>query len=323
MKTYLYLFALLTLACPSFGQTGNLWSATDDFGAGQRERAVGFSLVGRGYVCAGIDTADQVRNDLWEYDPASATWTQKANMPGVGRRNAVSFTIGNYGYVGTGIDNADAGAPGSSVLNDFWKYDPYNNSWSAIANYPGGGFAGGIYFATAFSLDGKGYVCGGKLGPDTYTDQLWEYKPSADQWALRAPFPGAPRYQLASVVGGNKAYVGFGTDEDIHRKDWHEYNPGSNSWTTKADFPSSERATMVTFTIDGRGYICLGGDGGFKNELWEYVPANDSWITRRNYPVSGRKNATAFVIANRAYVGLGKAATGTKRSFYTYVPYNN
>lgn len=307
-------------ACPSFGQTGNYWSATDDFGAGQRERAVGFSLRGKGYVSCGLDTADMVRNDLWEFDPATASWTQKANLPGAGRRNAVSFTIGDYAYVGTGVDNAVA--PFGNVLNDFWKYDPYNNVWTAIPDYPGA-FNTGVYFATAWSVGGKGYVCGGKIGPDTYTADLWEYKPSANSWAKRANFPGGPRYQLSGVVGGNKAYVGLGTDEDIHRRDWWEYNPGSNTWLAKGDFPTAERATATTFTIDGRAYVGLGGDGGFKNDLWEYVPANDSWLTRRNFPKSGRKNATCFVISNRAYIGLGKAATGLKRSFFCYVQYED
>ena len=125
MKTYLYLFSLLIFACPSFGQTGNYWSETDDFGGGQRERAVGFSLRGKGYVSCGLDTADMVRNDLWEYDPATASWTQKANMPGVGRRNAVGFTIGDYAYVGTGVDHATA--PSGTILKDFWKYDPVSS----------------------------------------------------------------------------------------------------------------------------------------------------------------------------------------------------
>ena len=319
MKTYLYLFVLLIICSPCFGQSGNLWSKTDDFSAGQRERAVGFSLRGRGYVSCGLDTANQVKNDLWEFDPATASWTQKANLPAVGRRNAVSFVIGDYAYVGTGVDNAVA--PMGNILRDFWKYDPFTNSWSAIPDYPGGGFSGGVYFATAFSIDGKGYVCGGKRAPDTYSASLYEYKPSANQWSPRASFPGGPRFQLASVVGGNKVYLGFGTDEDIHRRDWWEYHPGTNVWTQNGDFPNTGRANLITFTIDGRPHVGMGSDGGYKNDLWEYVPLNDSWITRRNFPVSGRKYSSCFVINNRAYVGLGKAASGSKRSFYVYLPY--
>ncbi len=313
------MFWCLTTA-PIMAQMGNLWSKTDDFGAGQRSRAVGFSLNGRGYVSCGLDTADQVTNDLWQFDPASATWTQKANLPGLPRRNAVAFVIGSYAYVGTGVDNVDA--PTGDILHDFWRYDPTTNSWSGIADFPVGG-NDGVYFATAFALDGKGYVCGGKYGPDDYSDAFYEYKPSLDKWSVRSSFPGGPRYQLASVVGYNKAYIGLGTDEDIHRKDWWEYNPGSNTWQQKTNIPGQGRANVISFTIAGRPHIGLGSDGGYQNDLWEYLPSIDSWQIRRNFPPSGRKYASCFVLSNRAYVGLGKAASGSKRSFYVYLPYES
>ena len=318
MNSFYYVFLLMLLTAPLLGQTGNLWSKTDDFGAGQRARAVGFAINGRGYISCGLDTADQVRNDLWQFDPASATWTQKANLPGAPRRNAVAFVIDDFAYVGTGVDNVDA--PLGNILNDFWKYDPMTNSWSAIADYPGVG-NGGVYFATAFAIDGKGYVCGGKRGPDNYISSLYEYKPSVNQWSLRGDFPGGARYQLASVLGYDRVYIGLGTDEDIHRKDWWEYHPGANSWKEKTDLPGAGRANVVTFTLAGRPHVGLGSDGGYKDDLWEYIPASDSWQIRRNFPPSGRKYASCFVLANRAYIGLGKAASGSKRSFYVYLPY--
>ena len=40
--------------------------------------------------------------DFWEYDPATNTWTQKADFGGTTRSVAVGFSIGSKGYIGTG-----------------------------------------------------------------------------------------------------------------------------------------------------------------------------------------------------------------------------
>ena len=70
-------------------------------------------------------------NDFWEYDPATDTWTQKANFGGGARTGAVGFSIGTKGYVGTGIDANDL------LRKDFWEYDPVTNKWTRKANFGG------------------------------------------------------------------------------------------------------------------------------------------------------------------------------------------
>lgn len=295
----------------------NNWVKKASYGGWKRERAVGFGVAGKGYVCSGQDTANLVTNDLWEYDPASNSWSQRANMPGVGRRNAVAFSIGNIGYVGTGMSAASSSM--GTELSDMWAYNPATNSWSAIAPYPGG-WGNGVYFATAFTLDGKGYICAGKVGPSNYITDLWEYKPLTDQWTQRAPFPGGDRYQLTSFTVNGRAYVGLGTDENAYTNDIYEYLPATNQWIQKSNFPGAERSSCSAFSLYDKGYICLGGDGGYLDDLWEYNAADDYWTLRANYPSDPRRNAFSFVINNRAYVGGGKSYNGLKRSMYEYTP---
>jgi N-acetylneuraminic acid mutarotase len=100
-KSYLLIFCLLPLL--AFNQY-NTWTKKTDFTAGKRERAVAFSIGDFGYVSTGIDTAEALLKDLWQYDPNSDTWTQKADLPGSARRDAVAFSVNGKGYVGTGID---------------------------------------------------------------------------------------------------------------------------------------------------------------------------------------------------------------------------
>ncbi|MBL4706064.1 MAG: T9SS type A sorting domain-containing protein [Flavobacteriales bacterium] len=306
---------ILLFAVSSFAQNPNSWDPGVDFGAGQRDRAVSFGLLDKGYVACGQDTADNIHNDLWEFDAATQMWSQMASLPGSGRRNAVAFTIGDFAYVGTGVDNASA--PLGNILNDFWKYDPLINSWTSIANYPGA-WGIGVYFATAFTGVDKGYVCGGKYGPDSYVDELWEYKASSDLWVQRASFPGGIRYHMISYSVNGRAFMGLGANEDVYLKDWWEYNAGTNVWTQRTDFPASERGDCISFVLRNRGFVGLGTDGGYKQDIWEYNHNSDTWITRNDFPALGRKFACAFVIADTAYVGTGNSPTGRKRSFYEY-----
>jgi N-acetylneuraminic acid mutarotase len=318
MKQNIY-FLILVIA-PNFlvGQY-NTWTKKNDFIAGKRERAVAFAIGDYGYVSTGIDTAEILLKDLWQYDPNTDTWNQKADLPGAARRDAVAFSVNGKGYVGTGIDNASALV--GNKLKDIWEYDPTLNSWIQKADFPGSG-GNGIYFATAFSADNKGYVCGGKWGPNLYSSQLWEYKPSSDQWIQRANFPGGVRYQLSSFSIENQGYVGLGANQDIYKKDFYRYNPGSNQWTQIADFIGSERGGACSFTIKNRGFICLGTNGGLLGDLNEYNPELDEWEVRCAYGGSERKNAVAFVVNERVFVGLGKGYSGKKSSFQEYTAPN-
>lgn len=314
-----FLFLLISML-PFFGLGQyNTWTKLNDVGMGKRERATGFAIGSIGYLCGGLDTAEVIHKDLWAYNPQTDAWSQKADLPGSARRDAVSFVIDNYAFVGSGMDSVSG--PTGNTLKDFWRYNPQTNTWSAVADFPGAG-GQGIYFATGFSVAGKGYLCGGKTGPNLYSSQLWEYKPSNNQWIQRANFPGGIRYQMISFVVGAKAYVGMGTDQNTYKKDVYCYDPGANTWQAIAPFPAYERAAASTFTLEERGFVCLGNNGGLLSDLIEYNPKTDTWTLRSAYGGSERKGAIAFVIDNKAYVGTGKGASGKKDSWYVYEPSN-
>jgi N-acetylneuraminic acid mutarotase len=320
MRLFLFLVSILITAV-SFGQaTANFWAKKNDFSGGKRERAVSFTIGEYGYIGTGIDTAEQVLKDLWRYDPSADTWQQMADMPTPnGRRDAIGFSLGNKGYIGTGIDN-DFSFMGSK-LKDFWEFNPLANTWIQKSDFPGGG-GNGIYFAASFAVDSKGYICGGKIGPNFYSAQLWEYKPSIDQWVQRAPFPGGVRYQLSAFSIGNYGFVGLGANQDVFKRDFWKYNPGTNQWQQIADLPASERGGAVTFTIEDRGFVCMGTNGGLLDDLWEYNPVTNQWSPRAFYGGSERKNATGFVVNGKAYVGTGKGYSGKKQGMEEYTPHN-
>jgi N-acetylneuraminic acid mutarotase len=317
MKALLFSSLIICFVFCGFSQTQNFWTKKADFGGLKRERAVAFSIDTMGFVATGVDTNETVLKDLWQYSATTDTWTQKADIPGSPRRDAVGFALNGKGYVGLGIDNDESF--NGQKLKDLWEYDPATNTWLQKADFPGA-MNTGLYFATAFELDNKGYVCGGKIGPNQYTNQLWEYKPSLNQWTQRINFPGGVRYQLCSFSVGMYGYVGAGANQDVFKKDFYRYNAGLNTWTQISDLPANERGSSCTFSIGGRGYVCMGTDGGLLDDLWEYNPATDVWLIRAPYGGSERKNAVAFVINGKAYVGTGKGYSGKKGSMHEYTP---
>ena len=314
--TFLFIFNILFVL--SFHAQSNDWNEMTDFGGGERERAVSFSIGQRGYVATGQDSTNSVQNDLWEYQPSSNTWTQKASMPTVGRRNAIAFSINGIGYVGTGIDSALGVGSGGNPLSDFWAYNPQFNSWTQKANYPDN-FGLGIYFATGFSVGSRGYVCCGKKGPNNYSQRTYEYNPLNNTWVQRTNFPGGDRYALTSFSIGTKGYVGTGVDPNVMRKDFYAFTPSLNTWAPIADMPISGRSACSSFTIRVQGFIVFGTDGGFKDELWEYHVGFNMWFSRSSFPSDPRKGGIAFSVGDKGYAGTGKADTsGIRSNFYEY-----
>jgi N-acetylneuraminic acid mutarotase len=302
----------------------NTWTKKSSFAGLKRARGIAFSVGEYGYAGMGEDTSETTNNDLWRYDPEFDVWSQMMSLPGSTRRNASAITIGDKGYVGLGADSSIATT--GTILDDWWEYDPQSNAWTAKANYPGGfdvtnnGGIQGVYFASGFAIDTKGYICCGKMGSDFYGTDLWEYDPQLDSWTRLADFPGGDRYQLSAFAVEGKGYVGMGIDHDLYRKDWWQYDPQSGVWTEVSSLPGVERGSSSTFVLSSRAYVVFGSDGGYKDELWEYNPFSDSWNIKANFPADGRKNAFAFSIGNKGYAGMGKGASGKRQSFYEYAP---
>ena len=109
-------------------------------------------------------------SDLWEYDPVSDTWIQKASFPGAIRTSAAIFTIGTKAYMGTGTDI------GGIFINEFWEYDQQTDSWSQKANFPNKGFIG----------VGEDYNFTGVL-------DFWEYDSEVLQGVMQLPSPSVPK----------------------------------------------------------------------------------------------------------------------------------
>lgn len=275
-----------------------------------RVGAVGFSIGNKGYIGTGYGYTNQIQSckkDFWEYNPATDSWTQKADFGGGLRCNAAGFSLNNKGYIGTGQTE-------TALFRDFWEYNPAKNKWTRKADL--GGVARKC--ATGFSISqgtiNKGYIGTGLLPVGTTPLNLqdfWEYDPVTNTWSQKTDFPGIPRWAAVSFSIDGKGYLGTGINyvsasEISWFQDFYEYDPGENTWTRKADFIGTERAYAVGFSIGSMGYIGTGSSHHtFYSDFWEFQPAQNTWIRKNDFG-SARGAATGFSIGTKGYVGTGE-----------------
>ncbi|MBC7487285.1 MAG: galactose oxidase, partial [Cytophagaceae bacterium] len=185
------------------------------------------------------------------------------------RYGAVAFAIGNFGYVGTGYD--------VSAKNDFFKYDPSSNEWSAITSYPGEKRNGAI----AFIADGNAYVGTGSY-QGVYQKDFYQYNPITGLWKAMQRLENGydlKRYGAASFSINGKGYISTGTYTSVLKNTW-EFTPptasdvnGVGSWAQKGDFEGVSRTGAVGLTIGNRGFVLTGKNGSSRyGDMWELKP---------------------------------------------------
>ncbi len=291
----------------------NTWTQKSNFGGTARHRASAFVIGEKGYIGLGHTNsgAHIIYDDLWEYDPATNAWTQKADFGGGERYQCAAFSLGGKAYLGLGR-NAQ-----NTYENDFWSFDPLSNLWTPIADFPGEERRG----ASAFSIGNRGYV---GLGQATsgYASDFYKYNPNSDTWTQVADFIGAPRTSAVSFVHQGKAYVGTGHTYSAALKDFYEYNPTSNYWTQKQDVGDTLRQDATGFTLLGEGYLGTGNnvDGSINyKDFWKYDFALDAWTQINDFEGSARRYMVSFVIGQTAYAGGGTNGTNLK-DFWSFNP---
>ncbi len=199
-----------------YDPSSNIWTNRASFGGGGRYLAVGFSIGTKGYIGTGanFNIFPYYKNDLWEYDPTTDSWIQKANLTATGRAYAVGFSLVGKGYIGTGYY--------ASNLKDFWEYDPAADSWLQKADF--GGTA--RRSATGFSIASEGYIGTGYDG--IARNDFWAFDPSANTWTEKTSFGGPARFDAVGFSIETKGYIGTG---ESYSNDFWEYTIGCTTPT--------------------------------------------------------------------------------------------
>jgi N-acetylneuraminic acid mutarotase len=144
-------------------------------------------------------------------------------------------------------------------------------------------------------------------------------------WVRKSDFEGLPRGSAVSFVIGEKAYVGFGYNDDAgdgYLKDFWVYSPLTDRWDRIADFPGNGRIAAVGFAINGKGYVGTGYDGDNKlKDFWEYDPVANTWTQKDDFLGGARYKAVGFSLKNYGYIGTGYGDDSVdKIDFYRFDP---
>jgi N-acetylneuraminic acid mutarotase len=266
----------------------NIWIKKADFPGGGRNGAVAYSIKGKIYVCFGFDNSHKCNNDIWEFNPLNNTWTRKAVFPGQARYNARGFVMSDsLLYIGTGTYNVS-----NNYLDDFWMYNPSNNTWTQKANFPGSKRMA----AASFEINGFGFLGCGLYDSNTPKKDFWKYNPANDNWTSISDFPATARVGQVSFVINNEGYVGTGDDYSNINIDFWKYNPSKESWVHVASPPTEVRLSGISFTIGNIGYIGTGWNKSiYFSDMWAFNP-DDSEINDilkcKIYPIPAKTSIT-------------------------------
>jgi N-acetylneuraminic acid mutarotase len=302
MKRHLWplIFLALTTACkknetpPPTPVYPGTWQqkASLPFISG-RSGGASFSVGNKGYYVGGSDNP-VFYNDVYEYDPALDTWTQKTSCPGDHFLFPVCFVIRDKAYIG--ICQSE-----QKFSKEFWEYDPVIDHWTRKADFPDSPTIGG---SSHFAIGDLGYVrC-------NYSNKLWMYNPATDAWAQKKDPPS----DLYSPWPSNFVIAGKGYTSSLKDSNelW-EYDPAPDSWARKTGLYGGPG--MAGISLNGFGYF-LGYDSG---RSYKYNPKSNSWSPVAFYGMRGF--GTAFSLQSKIYFATGfNGRDGGFNDFWEFTP---
>jgi N-acetylneuraminic acid mutarotase len=117
----------------AYDTVANTWETLDPIPMPGRNHAVGAAVNGIFYIIGGRTNGptDGLQNRVDAYDPATRTWTQKANMP-VARGGCMGGVVNGQIVVVGGEGNARDINP-NGVFPDTDVYDPVADMWRVMA----------------------------------------------------------------------------------------------------------------------------------------------------------------------------------------------
>ncbi len=250
-------------------------------------------------------------------------WDQTSSFIGDGRHHPITFSNEDYGFVVSG-----------SYLDDFYRYDKLNETWSQLADIPfsGRGYSYGV------AIENKAYMGFGSTSNGQYPTDWWEYDMDNNTWNQKSDFPGDGRQHPAMVVVNNKIYVGCGGNDNGNLGDWWEYDVLTDVWMQKSDIIGNNRHHPYYFGIGNYAYVGFGhgslpGPGSnpaspsyIYNDFYKYDPSIDTWFQLADFPSEARVAGTQFSYNGKGYVLSGDGDDHGPLSageFWEYNPVND
>jgi len=249
---------------------------------------------------------------LWEWDPATGTWTDRApagDKPSPSPRGGASMVLDSARKVFVIFGGRSETVAGNyDSYQDTWEWDPATGDFTDRTTQgtpPEARSQSSMVFekSTGKVLLFGGAVAGSKIyggvdgtSVDSAFADTWEWDPTTGTWTKLTP-KAAPsaRYDSAMVWDSkrNRAVL-FGGMEvppaglaGIPKQDIWEWDPATSGWTdstTTGNKPSARYGHGMAYD-PSRGLTVLAGGfdittGNGLADLWEWDPTTAAWMQR-------------------------------------------
>jgi len=214
------------------------------------------------YVGGGGELCSGPLSDFYQYDPATNTWTQKANLP-VPLFGAVGASDGTYGYVACGTTT------GGAYTNTLYRYNPSTNSWTTLSTVPGNVGRRSPFMAY---YQGKLYI-GGGYTPNCHQD-FYAYDIQTNNWTTLTNHPNTSWEGWAVAYNGKIYVTGEHQGCSSCTNQFYYYDTTSNAWSSMPVFPGGSRNDLKLVELNG---ILYGGWGKdcpttYYRDWWAFCP---------------------------------------------------
>ena len=267
-----------------------------------------FSFDDMGYIVGG-NSDSGVRDDFYQYNPATDSWTELTPFPGGARGFAIGDIWNGKAYFGFGND-------GTSRLNDLWVFDPSNMSWTELASCPCAERA----HPAMIAHNGKVFVGLGSSSSGNMND-WWEYDIALNTWSQKDDLPSLSRHHPYQFGIDDYVYTGFGHGNAIFN-DWFRYDIAGETWTQVATLPAEGRVAGTQFSYNGLGYVLSGHGDNHRSmntgEFWAYDPVTDAWDELPPHPEGSRWAPASFIIDGEVYIINGTSVSEYVTEIYKF-----
>jgi N-acetylneuraminic acid mutarotase len=258
---------------------------TSKFPGDGRAYAISFIANGKAYVGLGETTdattgkVNRVFADLYEYDPATDSWSNfdkgsQAAMKGVGQATVFTVTEG-----GKTVAHIMGGRNSLGTQNVWYTYTPSTNTWAFPVNNQ---VELKRFGAIAVTINNKGYVIGGKDDSKTW-DNVMQYDPNATslKYTIYNSAAAYARTNATAIGNGNNFFLAYGDKPNCLLV--NSANKTINQLGDIVELKDSRRG-MISFLLDNKIYLGLGrGSNGTLNfDL--YTIAGATTATKESAP---------------------------------------
>lgn len=275
-----------------------------------RASACACTLGDKAYIFGGRDSAGNYLKDVWEYNSKTDSWRSLGNIVGLGRIKPTIIAYKNVLYLGLGYASKQP-YQDDYFLEDWWCYNPQNNTWKQMADYP----SYSSHDARPFVVNDTIYVI---YGTDwCFSRKIFYYVPQIDKWkSVKDNYRRAESaFGTSAAQVGNRVFLGLGFREQ-NISQWWEADLSTDKWTERASLPDKGRTlsacaatTDYIYLFGGRHFASEDMGGEVFNTFLRYDIAKDKWQYGGQMPQRA-ENLIAFTIQGHAYFGLGEDENG-------------